>query len=359
VAMSKPALVPEDHRRDPAALARRNVTALARVIIAKAQAKTDATTSEAAILRAHWPDDRTAADVLKAASAPNSLTNTTALAAPVVSDLISAIGPTGAGARLLQDSLQLTFDRFAEIFVPSIEVASNQGSFVGEGAPIPVHDLLSSAATLAPRKVATIFTITSELVKASNAEALITDALLRAVGLALDSCLFDSAPADAVRPAGLRNGIAALTESTATAPDDCMIDDLTTLAGSVVTIGWPPVFVCSPQRAVTIMLRARPTPFPFAVYGSPAMAADEILATTPIAIASALAAMPEIDVSNVSTLHLDDMPLPIAAPGSPNVVAAPARGLLQTDAIGVRVRFDADWARRDPRAVSWLATTRW
>ena len=56
-------------------------------------------------------------------------------------------------------------------------------------------------AEMVPRKLATIVTLTSEMLVGSNAEALVTDLLARSVGLALDSALFDFAAADLVRPA--------------------------------------------------------------------------------------------------------------------------------------------------------------
>jgi hypothetical protein len=50
--------------------------------------------------------------------------------------------------------------------------------------------------------------------------------MLRCVGLALDNVLFDAEAADAVRPAGLRYGIAALPSSTAGTSNEAMIEDL-------------------------------------------------------------------------------------------------------------------------------------
>src|SRR5262249_15063153 len=85
-------------------------------------------------------------------------------------------------------------------------------------APIPVHNLVSGSVALVPRKLATIVTLTAEMLASSNAEAFVTAALTQSVGLALDAALFDSAAASAIRPAGLRYNIAARTASTATDP---------------------------------------------------------------------------------------------------------------------------------------------
>ena len=251
-------------RADPAALVLRNVTALARVCIAKAVAKLESRGDERAILKDRWPDDSVAPLILRAASAPDTITNMPALAASIVSDIVSTLGPASAGARLLQAGLQLTFDRYAQINIPALQAISTQALFVGEGSPIPVHDLVSTSSALVPRKLATIVALSREMVETSNAEALVTDALLRSVGLALDAVLFDATAGDAIRPAGLRAGIAALTATASPAgPDDAMIEDLTNVGGAVSVLGADPIFIVAPPRAIEIQLRARRSPYPY------------------------------------------------------------------------------------------------
>jgi hypothetical protein len=58
-----------------------------------------------------------------------------------------------------------------------------------------------SRAILEPRKLAAIVTLTEEMLASSNAEALVTDAVTRSVGLALDAALFDAVAGDDTRPA--------------------------------------------------------------------------------------------------------------------------------------------------------------
>jgi Phage capsid family len=345
-------------RADPGALTRRNVNALTRACIAKATAKLDSRRDERAILKERWPDDPIALLVLRAASAPASLAGTPALAATLVSDIVSTLGPTSAGAKLLQAGLQVTFGPYATIYVPALQAISTQASFVTEGVPIPVHDLVTKATPLVPHKLATIVTLSREMIEASNAEALVTDALGRSIGLALDAALFDSAAADAVRPAGLRHGIAALLAAAATNPDDAMLADLTATGGAVAAIGSPIIFIASPARAVTIALRARRSPFPFTVLGSPALAPNDVIAVTGVGLASAVADVPDIDASKVATLHEEDTTAADIVSGA-GVVAFPVRSLMQTDAVGIRLRFDVDWCLRDPRAVAWTTATAW
>jgi len=347
-------------RPDPRAITERNVRNLSRTVIAKAISGFDRDRDSATILRDRWPEDDNplAPLVLRAASEPPaSLTGSAgALGRSIVEDLLNVIGPVGAGARLLREGLQFTFDSAATLYVPALQATASLVSFVAESSPIPVRDLVSSSVALVPRKLATIATLTGEMVASSNAEAFVTDALTQSVGLALDAALFDSAPADAVRPAGLRHGISARTPSAATDPHTAMIQDLVALAGAVSPIGGKIVFVAAPPRAVAIDLWTY-GPSPYQVFASPALAPNDVLAVACRGLASAVDAMPEVEASKVSTLHLEDTtPLPIVSSG---VIASPTRSLWQTDTVGIKIRFNADWNLRDSRAIAWTTVTAW
>jgi hypothetical protein len=69
---------------------------------------------------------------------------------------------------------------------------------------------------LSPDKLAVIAVLSYEMLNGSNAEAMVRDALTRSAPLALDTALFDASASSAARPAGLRNGISALTASALT-----------------------------------------------------------------------------------------------------------------------------------------------
>ena len=342
-------------RPDPRALIANNVNALVRAAIAKAMVRLDPRCDERDHLRTRWPNDPTAPLILRAASQPATLAANPALGPTLVADLIATIGPIGAGARLLQSGLQLVFGSAGEIYVPGLEARADQVSFVQEGAPIPVHGLTAARTLLQPRKLAVIVALTAEMLAGSNAEALVTDALTRATGLAIDAALFDFEAADEVRPPGLRHGIAASTASTATSADTAMIEDLATLAGQVAVVGGPITFVTSPARTVVISLLAH-RELPFTVLGSPAVAADDLIAVATQCVVSATDAVPEISSSRSATVHMDDDPAPIATGGA---VAAPARSLWQSATVAIKIRFNAGWALRDPRGLAWLTTTAW
>jgi hypothetical protein len=159
-----------------------------------------------------------------------------------------------------------------------------------------------------------------------------------------------------VRPAGLRHDIAPLTASAVTNPSEAMIDDMAKLAGAVAVFGDPILFVAAPERATAISLRLRPAP-PFDVLASPALAAGDLIAVAGYGVASAVDAVPQIESSRVATVHMDDVPLPIGQAGP--ILATPTRSLWQAGTVGIKIRFNVDWALRDPRALAWTTTTAW
>ena len=171
--------------------------------------------------------------MLRAASSPTTTTTASGLVRTAVADIIASIGAVGAGARLLQSGLLLSFDDgVGTVSVPGGAVSANKAAFIEESAPIPVNDLVATEATLLPHKLSSIFTLTSEMVSGSNAEALIADAKLRCVGLALDNVRFECQWRQCYPTAGLRYNVR-----------------------NVAKIGGPIAVVVALERAITLSLR--------------------------------------------------------------------------------------------------------
>jgi Phage capsid family len=263
------------------------------------------------IVRHDWPDDRDAALIVKAAVSPATMTTSAwagSLAATALADLIMSLGPASAGSQLLKRGLQLSFARSASIIVPSLVASASSVGFVGEGQPIGVRALsLDTSLTLAARKFATISIFTREIFTHSTPtiESLVSAVLTESLAIALDSTLLDTAAGDAVRPPGLRNGIAAVgTASTATPKSEAMYDDVESLIGAVAPIagGNPIVFVVNPVQAAALRIRGR-TFFPFEVFATAALAAGTVIAIATNAIASALDPEPTIETSAEATIN--------------------------------------------------------
>src|SRR5262249_31901974 len=131
-----------------------------------------------------------------------------------------------AGADLLQRAIQLSLDGLASVHIPGITPPTV--GFVGESMPIPAYTETTSAGpVLSPYKLAALVALSNELMAMSGAEGLIRQALVEAVGPALDSVLFGTAAATSAQPAGLRAGIAGLTPAASAAgKDQIIVDDL-------------------------------------------------------------------------------------------------------------------------------------
>jgi hypothetical protein len=310
------------------------------------------------VARTYWPNDGVIDLVVRAASAPAQTTVTgwaAELAQKLVADAVAGLGPMSAGVQLLRGGIVLTFDNHGSISVPGFAASAASAGFVAEGAPIPVRQLSAAAAQLLPYKLASIAALTEEMINSSNAEALIGDALMRSAGAALDQALFDANAATAARPAGLRNGIAALTASNSTDLIEAAYEDFVTLVNGAAQVGGPGpyVLVASPGRAMSIRSRISAYRENLQltmigdVLGTPAMGSD-LMVVAASALVSAFDPDPEIEANNAATLVMDD-----TSPSTPDTTQ-PTKSLFQTASVAVKMRWPVSWAIRDSRGVAWL-----
>jgi hypothetical protein len=351
-------------RPDPLALRRQATSALVRACVGLARAKLEPTVPAARQVSRAWPGDRDALDLVARASSdpPANLGTAGPLAHLVTGEFVASLGPLSAGVKLLEAGLQLSLDGIAAISLPQLVADPSKASFVAELSPIPVRQLLTTNAAqqLLPKKIAVLAVLTREMAESSNAENLFEDCLKRSAALALDAALFGSSAASAAAPAGIRNGIVALTPSGNADALAAMLEDIGALVGAVSVLGAePPILIASPARALMMEIRSAHTLDPLTVIGSSAVAANDLICVNPAAFASALGSTPEISVNREAELQFDDAPVNIAS-GSPAVVATgPVGSLFQSDRLAIKLRLPTGWVLRDPRGVAWLTTTKW
>src|SRR5262249_38043889 len=210
---------------------KRALAPLVRAAIATARAELfEGDRNAGRVARQLWPDDKATLELVQRATSAMATTTDATWAGPLaayrVEDVLQNLGPLSAGSQLLKQGITLTFDGAAEIRVPGITVSASAAGFVGQGQPIPVRQLsVSAGAILQPRKFATIVVLTREMITSSNAEALVRAVLVDSVAAALDAALFSTTAGDAVRRAGLLNGVAALTAATG-GNNDAMRQDI-------------------------------------------------------------------------------------------------------------------------------------
>ena len=314
------------------------------------------------IARQHFAADRDLAHLiqLKAGVSP-AMTEVTTWAAElvgtVVADIATNLLPASALTQLRAASGQpYAFVEGGVVKVP-IHSPIASGAFVAEGNAIPLGALILSATTLPPKKAASIIAVTKELLAGSplNVEISLQTLLAQDLGLMIDGVLLSNAAATAAAPAGLLAGVTPLTP-TAGGGSGAMLGDVKKLLAAVAP-ALKPVMIVSSGQAATIGILEPPIGVPTIV--APYLAADQVVMIDAAAFASALG-VPDFNINENPTVHMETVPLPIAtgAQGS-GVLATPTSSLWQTACVGMRTLIDCNWALRRAGAVATITGVTW
>jgi HK97 family phage prohead protease len=321
---------------------------------------------------------------VKAATAP-AMTTVAGWAAELVqqinADLMPSLLPSSVYPALSAMGLKLSFGRNGKINVPTRAATPTvAGSFVGEGAPIPVRQAAFTSTSMVPKKMAVITTWTREMDEHSvpAIEGLLRNAIQEDTQIAIDTILLDANPATNIRPAGLRNGVVGLTP-TAGGGFNALVGDLKALSGAILTATngnvRSMVFIMNPQQALGIGFIQPPVPgglFPFAsdinnnrLMGYPVIKSGTVPLGTVLCLDAAdyvsiTGDTPRFEISDQATLHMEDTsPQHIGTAGTPGVVAAPAVSMFQTDSLALRLILPMNWTMRRIGVVSFVAGVTW
>jgi len=352
----------------------------------KYKKSTDETRAVLAQVYPAYGDDMTKAFVdyvERAATAPAMTTVTgwaAELATTVYANFMETLMPKSVFPRLSAMGLSLSFGRAGRISIPTrARTPTVAGSFVGEGAPIPVRQGQFTAQILTPKKMAVITQWTREMDEHSvpAIEGLLRQAVQEDTAVSLDSVLIDANAATTVRPAGILNGVAALTATTG-GGFNALVGDIKQLTGALITgtTGHlrSPAWLMNPQQVNSAGLIVGPNSgvFPFRdevragqLQSYPIIDSGTVPLATVILIDAADFVVaggdaPRFEVSDQATLHEEDTtPLPIGTAGTPAVVAAPVRSLWQTDSMALRLILPINWTLRRTGVVAWVAGVTW
>lgn len=338
------------------------------------------------ILHKAYGDDETTKvvfeSVQRAATAPATTTTSgwaSQLVQTVNADFMETLLPASVYPGLASRGLRLNFGRNGAISIPSRSATPTiAGSFVAEGAPIPVRQGAFTSQSLTPKKMAVISTFTREIAQHSvpAIEGLIRDAIREDTSVALDTVLLDATAVSAIRPAGLRNGVT-VTTATSGGTIAALVTDAKNLVGALITATngnvRAPVWIMNPAQALAISLTSNAGgDFVFAdamnngmflgypVIQSPTVTAGMLILVDAADFVSVTGDEPMFDVSDQATLHMEDTtPLAIGTAGSPNTVAAPVRSLWQTDSIALRMILPMNWTLRRTGVLAWTQSVTW
>jgi HK97 family phage prohead protease len=331
---------------------------------------------------AHNSPVRVLAELLVTRAATNPATTTTVTwAAELVQiaygEWFDPLYPGAIYAPLATKGMRLDLGRFGTIQLPTRQSTPTiSGSFVAEGAPIPVRQGALTTVTFGLKKMAVITTFTREIMEHSNPtiETVVRDMIQADTQVTIDSTLIDANPATTVRPAGLRSGVAATT-ATAGGGFNALVGDIKALIGVLAGANSlrTPVWLMNPVQQVSISLtqnNAGDFPFKAEINNEMLMGYPVIVSTTmPLGMIILLDAAdfvslagddPRFDLSDQTVLHMEDTtPLPIATPGAPPTVAAPARSMFQTDSIALRMILPMNWGMRRAGVIAWTQSVTW
>jgi hypothetical protein len=293
-------------------------------------------------------------------------------------DFFAALMPNSIYPGLRARGGSFTFGRNGVVTLPTRSATPTiAGSFIAQGAPIPVRQGAFTSVSLTPKKMGVISTFTREIAEHStpSIEAMIRQAIIEDTSVAIDTVLLDANVATTTRPAGLVAGVSTQTPAGTTFAN--MVTDLKNLVGALIT-GTKgnirsPVWLMSPNDALAISLMQNAggdMPFKaeigtgtllgYPLILSTTMTADTIIFLDAADFITATGDVPNFSVSDQAVLHMEDTtPLAIGTVGTPPTVAAPVRSLWQTDSIGIRMIMDINWALRRTGVVALLTAPTW
>lgn len=336
------------------------------------------------ILQEFYPDDvGTAAMVrgpewLMRAAVAGATTTAAGWAAELVyqapGDFMSNLLPTSVFPQLSGLGTQLNFGPNAgSIKIPSrATTPSIGGSFVAEAQPIPVRRLGLTSITLIPHKVGGLAVYSREIAKYSNPqiETIIREGITDDTAINIDGLLLDAVAESATRPAGLTNGVVALTATTG-GGYAAILGDLGKLTAPfyAVNAGRRLALLMNPAQMQQLIFAPGPSGVPFGwtdqftnrftVIESTSIAAGKIYMIDAADFVSVSGAA-EFDVSETATLHMEDTtPANISAAGTPNAVSAPVQSMFQTAQVAIRMLADVTWAMRRTGMVQFMTGVNW
>jgi hypothetical protein len=354
-------IVPEDIPNGGRRLAEQRRT-LRRLLAATAMAQLHKTSIEEIVNRT-WPTD----SVTRAAATVATTGNTATLAFSVVGNALTGLAPHSAAARLFEHEriIKLDFKGVAQYAIPR-GTLTPVPIFVAEAAPMPMSQLAMTSITIGPpRKILLGSGITNELEFSSgnNAGNVISTLIAEQAEKSLDAAVFDSAAADALRPAGLLNSVTPIAPTVGGGPSEhAMAQDLANMAQAISDAGISIeglVIVAGATAGTKLKLLASPA-FDSRIFVTTGVPGTTVVTIQPAALAIGFTGPPEISMSKDALVTFENAsPQAIGTPGSPNAIAAGTRSAWQQDMLFLKVRLSGVWAVVTPGAVQVVNSVTW
>jgi len=327
------------------------------------------------VLKERYPDHEATAIICKADQTLGTTTVSgwaSELVQTAYGEFVQALTGYSIYPALRDRGIGLSFDSAGNVTIPGRTAGGAGGGFVGEGQPIRVGRITTNSVSMSPRKMGVIIPFSRELGKRSTPaiEGLIRQAILEDTSAVLDPLLLDATAGDTVRPAGLLNGVSAVSTGYAGADYQAVIEDFKALLAPFIAANAADgiTVIMNPTQGLNLALMPGPVGQPnwfseiqkrINIVESTHATAGRLIALRSADFATALGGEPEFDVSEQATIHMEDTtPLEIVS-GTGPTTADPVRSLWQTASIGVRMLWDISWKMRRTGMVQWINGTTW
>jgi len=326
------------------------------------------------VLERHYPDRDEATEIaVTRAAAPLATTGTSGFVSQLIQStwagFLDALRGRSVYPLLRERGYAVSFDAAGTAYLPQRTGSGANGSFFAEGSPIRVGRITVAAPTFTSRKMGVIIPFSREAAKRSTPELepVLRKAIIEDTAATLDSILLDATAGDTVRPAGILNGVSAVAVGYGGADHVAVKEDFKALLAPFIAANAVDgiTVVMNPTQGLNISMMDGPENNAgwFAeiakrvtfVESTHATAARLVAIRNPD-FATALGDMPEFELSNQATIHMEDTsPAEIVATGP--TAAAPVRSLWQTDSSAIRMIMDVSWTMARSGMVQWINGT--
>lgn len=328
------------------------------------------------VLEDRYPghDDDTHTIVMRAA-APIATTTTSGFVSQLVQDtwteFLDALRGKSIYPELRDRGFGVSFDAAGTAYIPQRTGSGANGSFFAEGAPIRVGRITVAAPAFTSRKMGVIIPFTREAAKRSTPqlEGVLRRAILDDTATTLDSILLDATAGDTIRPAGLLYGVSAVASGYGGDDHTAVKKDFQALLQPFIDANAADgiVVLMNPKQGLSISLMDGPDNNPewfrklserVTILESTNVHDGRLIALRAPDFATALGDMPEFEISNQATIHMEDTnPAEIVAAGP--TPATPVRSLWQTDSSALRMIMDVSWKMARDGMVNWIDGVQW
>lgn len=325
------------------------------------------------ILEERYPGHEATAAIVRAA-APLATTGNAGFVAELqqvtYAGFLDALQGKSVYPALRDNGYSVSFDSAGTAYLPQRTGAGANGSFFGEGQPIRVGRITVAAPAFTARKMGVIIPFSREAAKRStpSLEGVLRKAIVDDTSAVLDSNLLDANAGSTIRPAGLLYGVPAVASGYGGGDHVAVKEDFKALlkpffdanAADGITV------VMNPAQGLSIALMDGPANNAgwfeeirkrVNLVESTHATAGRLVALHNSDFATALGDMPEFEISNQATIHMEDSaPAEIVSATGPST-ANPVRSFWQTDSMGVRMVMDVSWTMARSGMVSWIDGT--